>query len=118
LFLAHSFGLPVIATNVGSLADDIVAGENGLICEPESPDDLATKLDDYFHSRLYKELESRRMRIREDANRRHSWEIVGQRTLDAYAHATGASAKQDLESAASSIYALEGKLASTDERKR
>ena len=118
LFLAHSFGLPVIAANVGSLADDIVEGENGLICEPESPDDLAKKLADYFQSRLYRELESRRMLIREDANRRHSWTIVGQRTLDAYAHATGASAKQDIENVASSLYALEGKLASTDERKR
>ena len=37
LFLAYSFGLPVIATDVGSLKQDIVEGKTGFVCEPENP---------------------------------------------------------------------------------
>src|SRR5262249_31826543 len=37
LFLAYSFGLPIIATDVGSLKEDIVEGKTGFVCEPENP---------------------------------------------------------------------------------
>ena len=41
LFLGHSFGLPVLAADVGSLKDDIVEGKTGLTFRPEDPADLA-----------------------------------------------------------------------------
>jgi len=48
LFLGHSFGLPVIAADVGSLKDEIVEGETGLVFKPEDPDDLAKAIEHYF----------------------------------------------------------------------
>jgi D-inositol-3-phosphate glycosyltransferase len=84
MFLGQSFGLPVIATDVGSLKDDIVEHKNGFVVRPDDPEDLARALKDYFGSALYMELESRRADVRKYAADRHSWETVGQITTDIY----------------------------------
>jgi glycosyltransferase involved in cell wall biosynthesis len=89
LFLAYSFGLPVIASDVGSLREDIVEGETGFICKPEDPVDLARTIERYFASSLYRNLDSRRGRIREYIQERHSWEVVGERTRSVYAGVLG-----------------------------
>jgi glycosyltransferase involved in cell wall biosynthesis len=83
-FLAYSFGLPVIATDVGSLREDIIDGETGFVSKPMDPDDLAGKLDDYFCSDLYLNLDSRRNQIREFANERYSWAKVAEITHGVY----------------------------------
>ncbi len=44
LFLTYSFGLPVIATDIGSFRDDIVEGVTGFVCAPDDPADLAAKV--------------------------------------------------------------------------
>ena len=85
LFLAYSFGLPVIATDVGSLKDDIAEGQTGFICKPEDSQDLAAAIERYFASDLYVDLSGRRMAIKEYANQSHSWDVVGQETLKVYA---------------------------------
>jgi glycosyltransferase involved in cell wall biosynthesis len=84
LFLAYAYGLPVIATDVGSFSRDIVEGKTGLVCKPRDPDDLATKIRQYFEMDLYKELEHRRQEIREYVLSRHSWGIVADMTRDVY----------------------------------
>ncbi|MGB9068777.1 MAG: glycosyltransferase family 4 protein [Candidatus Acidiferrales bacterium] len=84
MFLGYSFGLPVIATDVGSLRDDIVEGRTGFLCKPSDPADLATTIEAYFESDLFKNLGSRRQEIRNYANERHSWDLVGERTRDVY----------------------------------
>ena len=43
LFLGYSFGLPTIATDVGSFREEIIEGETGLICRPADPADLASR---------------------------------------------------------------------------
>jgi glycosyltransferase involved in cell wall biosynthesis len=86
LFLAYSFGLPVIATSVGSFSDDIVEGQTGYLARSSDPADLAAAIDTYFSSDLFENLDSRRVRIANDANARHSWDEVGDRTVDVYAH--------------------------------
>jgi glycosyltransferase involved in cell wall biosynthesis len=77
-FLSYSFGLPVIATEVGSLRDDIVEGETGFLCRPKNSVDLARTISTYFASDLYRDLEARRRRIQAFANQRYSWERVGE----------------------------------------
>ena len=83
-FLAYSFGLPVIATDVGSLRDDIVEGKTGLICRPRDPADLARALTAYFSSKMYRELSATRAEIKRFANNRYSWVKVGQITEAVY----------------------------------
>ena len=85
LFLGHSFGLPVLAADVGSLKDEIVEGKTGFVFRPEDPADLARAIEQYFASDLYAELDSRRREIRDYANERHSWDVVGEMTMSVYA---------------------------------
>jgi len=73
LFLAYSFGLPVIATDVGSLKEDVIEGKTGLVCRPQDPVALAKCLETYFSSELYQQLAARRQDIQAYANERHSW---------------------------------------------
>lgn len=84
LFLGHSFGLPVLAADVGSLQDDIVEGETGFVFKPADAPELAKVLERYFASELYLDLGDRRHEIQDFANRRHSWDVVGRSTLDVY----------------------------------
>lgn len=85
LFLGYSFGLPVIAADVGSLKDDIVENRTGFVFRPEDPNDLAATIERYFASNLYKDLSKQRSAIREYAIQRHSWDLVGQETMKVYA---------------------------------
>lgn len=85
LFLGYSFGLPVLAADVGSLRDDIVEGKTGFVFRPEDPSDLAKAIKTYFASDLYTNLNSHRQQISHYATERHSWEVVGNMTMDVYA---------------------------------
>jgi D-inositol-3-phosphate glycosyltransferase len=85
LFLGHSFGLPVVAADVGSLKDEIVEGKTGFVFRPEDPVDLARVIEQYFASDLYADLNSRRREILAYAGERHSWDVVGQRIMSVYA---------------------------------
>jgi glycosyltransferase involved in cell wall biosynthesis len=85
LFLAYSFGVPVLAADVGSLREDIVEGQTGFLCKPNDIDDLARTIEDYFRSDLYRHLSERRQAIRDYANQQHSWDVVGAITRDVYA---------------------------------
>jgi glycosyltransferase involved in cell wall biosynthesis len=84
LFLAYSFGLPVIASDVGSFRDDIVPGKTGYVCLPCDSQDLARAMDDYFESELFVNLEQRRREIQDHANARNSWNTVGETTCNVY----------------------------------
>ncbi len=85
LFLAYGFGLPVIASDVGSLKEEIVEGKTGFVFKPEDPLDLAKTILTYFGSELYKELGNRRQEIRDYANERYSWRKIGEITREVYA---------------------------------
>ena len=85
LFLGHSFGLPALAADVGSLRDEIVEGKTGFVFMREDPVDLAKAIERYFASDLYANLNSRRREIRDYATERHSWDVVGQITMSVYA---------------------------------
>jgi D-inositol-3-phosphate glycosyltransferase len=84
LFLAYSFGLPVIAANVGSLKSEIIEGTTGLICRPDNPEDLANTISQYFDNALYKNLIVNREKIIAYANKHNSWKKVGIITRNIY----------------------------------
>ena len=52
LSLGYSFGVPVVATDVGALRDDIVEGKTGFVCRPEDARELADAIVRYFSSEL------------------------------------------------------------------
>jgi D-inositol-3-phosphate glycosyltransferase len=84
LFLAYSFGLPVLAADVGSLKESIVEGETGFAFKPEDPTELAKAIERYFGSELYRELSDRRQPIKDYARAKHSWDVVGETTMGVY----------------------------------
>jgi glycosyltransferase involved in cell wall biosynthesis len=89
LFLGYNFGLPAVATDVGSLREDIVEGKTGFISRPRDPVDLARTIEKYFASDLFSDLTGRRAEIREYARARHSWDVVGEMTRLVYAKLVG-----------------------------
>jgi glycosyltransferase involved in cell wall biosynthesis len=85
LFLGYSFGLPVLAADVGSLKDEVFEGKTGFVFKSQDPDDLAMTIERYFASDLFANLNSRRQQIRDFATERHSWDVVGKVMMDVYA---------------------------------
>jgi glycosyltransferase involved in cell wall biosynthesis len=82
--LAYNFGLPVIASDVGSLREFIDEGKTGFICKPESVSDLYEKINEYFESDLFKNLDKNREEIRNNAKEKYSWEKIGKKTVELY----------------------------------
>lgn len=89
LFLAYSFGLPVVAADVGSFKEEIIEGETGCVCKPCDPADLAGTLETYFESDLFKNLVWRREEIRRHAFAQHSWGAVAEKTQRVYRELSG-----------------------------
>jgi D-inositol-3-phosphate glycosyltransferase len=86
LFLGYSFGLPAIAADVGDLREQIIQGRTGFVCQPRDSFDLARTIDKYFESELFRDLESRRLEIKEYANERYSWNKVAAITTAVYSN--------------------------------
>lgn len=84
IFTSYYFGLPVIATDVGSLKENIIEGKTGYVCQAEDPKDLAEKIDLYYHSDSFKNLEVTREKIIKYASVNHSWERTGEKTYVVY----------------------------------
>jgi D-inositol-3-phosphate glycosyltransferase len=84
LILGYSFGLPVIAADVGSFKEEIVQGTTGFLCRPSDSIDLARTIAVYFQTDLFTELAGRRSEIRDFACRRYSWDTVSQATRTVY----------------------------------
>jgi glycosyltransferase involved in cell wall biosynthesis len=89
LFLGYSFGLPVIAADVGCLREDIIEAKTGFVFTPKDSIDLAKKIERYFESDLFKNLPRRRQEIQDYARARHSWNIVGELTRNVYSELLG-----------------------------
>ena len=85
IFLGYSFGLPVVAADVGSLKEEIVEGATGFVFRSEDSIDLAKTIERYFASDLFADLEKRRREIRDLAKKSHSWELVAEMTMGIYA---------------------------------
>jgi glycosyltransferase involved in cell wall biosynthesis len=84
LLLGYSFGLPAIAADVGNLKEEIIEGETGFVFNPQDSSDLASKIDEYFKSELFRNLKTRRTQIKKYANERYSWDKVAAITIAIY----------------------------------
>jgi len=84
LILAFSFGVPVIASTVGSLADDIVEGQNGFLCRPGDPVHLGAAIARFFASDLHSNFARYKGEIESYAAQRYSWGEVVRKTVDVY----------------------------------
>jgi len=84
LFLSYRFGLPVIATDVGSFKEDIIEGRTGFVCKADDSSAMADTISRYFQSDLWRDLENRRNDIREYAVKRYSWSNIGAVTAELY----------------------------------
>ncbi len=87
LFLAYRFGLPVIASDVGSFPDDVVSGVQGYIFEADNPRALAASLDQFYQC-LHPKSDLRQS-IREYTQRQYSWEKAAAVTYELYQKASG-----------------------------
>jgi D-inositol-3-phosphate glycosyltransferase len=85
LSLAYRFGVPVIATRIGSFDRDVVPEVTGVLCQPDDPNDLARAIRSFFASDLYLQAEQSEKRIRELAQERYSWEGISREIIDVYA---------------------------------
>lgn len=84
IFMAYTFGLPLIVTDVGNFRNDVIEGKTGFLVKPEDPEDLAKIITDYFKTDLYKELEKTREEIQNWAWQNYSWEVIGSKTRELY----------------------------------
>jgi glycosyltransferase involved in cell wall biosynthesis len=89
LFLGYSFGLPVLAADVGSLREEIIEGQTGFVFAAQDSAALVGALETYFESELFLDLSNRRREIQEHANARYSWAPVANTTRDIYAGLQG-----------------------------
>jgi glycosyltransferase involved in cell wall biosynthesis len=84
LFLGYGFGLPAIASDVATLKEEIIEGQTGFVFKPQDSSDLASKVDEYFKSELFRNLKTRRAEIKAYANERYSWDKVAAVTTSVY----------------------------------
>ena len=76
LFLGYNFGLPVVATDVGSLREEILEGQTGHVCATGDAGAIAAAVDRYFSGELFRNLAERRPAIHRYAAERYSWATV------------------------------------------
>jgi glycosyltransferase involved in cell wall biosynthesis len=84
LFLAYNFGLPVIATDVGSFRKDIIEGETGYVADGVEADDFAESIIKYINSELYRDLNNRRTKIKQIAKEKYSWDRIADKIISVY----------------------------------
>jgi len=99
LALSYAQGVPVIAADVGSMREDILEGETGLLFRPGDVGDLAAKIRTHFASRSTGDLETRQRAISEHGVERFSWKINAERTYAVYGHLVPPCSNVDAESA-------------------
>jgi D-inositol-3-phosphate glycosyltransferase len=89
LFLAYSFGLPVIASDVGNFKNDIQENKTGFLFEKENVEDLVKKIKMFFESDLYINQQIKRSKIKAYAEDKYSWDNIGELTYKLYKNIAG-----------------------------
>lgn len=89
LFLGYNFGLPVIASDVGSLREDIVEGRTGFVCQPKDARSLEARIRQFFSSAIWERRNQARADIKRFADERYSWSAVAETTRQVYLRLLG-----------------------------
>jgi len=84
IFMAYTFGLPVIVPNIGNFSNDIHQGLSGFLAASNQPADLATAIEKYYDSEAYLNLPETREAIKQWAHSVYGWESIGKDTLTMY----------------------------------
>lgn len=84
LSLAYRFGVPVVATRVGSFDRDVISHVTGLLCEPDDPRDLVRAIREFFKSELHLDSDPTEKRIIEIGSEKYSWEGVSRTIVEVY----------------------------------
>lgn len=85
LFLAYHYGLPVVVTDVGSLAESVREGKTGYVGPSCDPSGYAATIESFFNDPSFSDLEAVRERIRSYAREKYSWLKIAQQTAKVYA---------------------------------
>lgn len=84
VFMAYTFGLPLLAADVGNFRNDVPAGKAGYLFESGNTGDLSKTILKYFESDMYHNLDSTRKALKDWAWDNYSWDVIGKDTRDAY----------------------------------
>lgn len=84
LYLAYSFGIPVIASNVGNFNEEIIENKTGFLFQVNSSSELKGKIITFFNSDLYKCQEKHAQEIYYYARNKYSWESIGEKYYNLY----------------------------------
>ena len=84
LILSYGYGLPAVASDAGSLREDVIEGETGFVCRHSDPAEFARLLEMYFDSELYTHLDRTRENIARIAEQRHAWSSIAVTTASVY----------------------------------
>lgn len=84
IFLAYRFGIPIIATDVGSFREDIIDGVTGFICAPGNPEEMKASMKKFFSSSLFHQRDQSRTSIRDAAEKKYAWKDIGRQTYEVY----------------------------------
>ncbi len=84
LFLAYTYGLPVITADLPSFREDIRESVTGLLFEPMNSDALANTIVKFFGTKLYIQKEETRQYIKAFAQQHYNWESIASATVAIY----------------------------------
>ena len=84
VFISFFFGLPIIASEVGSFKEVIDNKINGLTYYPNEPKYLFDKVSSYFCSNMYLEINNNRKIIKDSMQKKYSWKEIGMKTIEVY----------------------------------
>lgn len=84
MFMAYTFGLPIVVSDIGNFRNDMISGETGLLISNNTPEEISKTIIQYFNSNLYKDLPETRVKIKQWALKNYSWMNIGNETHALY----------------------------------
>ncbi len=94
IFLAYRFGVPVVATDVGSFREDIPDGVMGFVADGQTAEAFSKAMERFFTSDLFRKGAAARDDIRMRAESRYNWDDIARRTMEVYTLALASDADQ------------------------